>query len=138
MIGAEGSESGEGEGGVRVISEAAAKRLDSRDARQGAVDLPGVPDTCPETAEADPERLARIEARMRKAAERAARELVARGIASEAWAEGTTIHARIGRYHCTVINRVTPGPPGLTERVRSRYAAMVMQALLEGRLPTKP
>lgn len=66
-----------------------------------------------------------------EAARKAAENLVSQGIASEAVADGTDLHAKIGRYHCIVRNRVTPGPPGMKQLVEDAYVNLVVRSILD-------
>lgn len=62
------------------------------------------------------------------AAAKAADELKRLGY-DEAWAEGATVHARVGRLTCVVRNDVRKGPPGNRERMLDTYASMVVRNL---------
>lgn len=51
----------------------------------------------------------------------------------EAWAEGSTVHARQGDFTFILRNDVQKGPPGNRDRMLDMYASMVVRNLLAGR-----
>lgn len=75
--------------------------------------------------------MARLEQDVAQAAKLTAENLVARGIASEARAEGVDVYAKVGRYVCIIRNQFQPGPPRLRQMVEEAYVNLVIRTILD-------
>lgn len=85
----------------------------------------------PETGEPEPAEYRRALELAEEVARRTAADLVRRGVASEAWAEGIHVRARIGRYTCVLTNHVRIGPPGTRRKIQEAYINMLVGSVLE-------
>lgn len=66
----------------------------------------------------------------RSVADAIAADLVRRGVASEAHADGYDVVARIGRHTCRICNRYTVGDPSHLEHIHDQFVAAVVRNAL--------
>lgn len=64
-----------------------------------------------------------------------AQDLVADGVADEAWADGTVLHVQLGGYTLVVRNHGAVGRPQTREEMLEQFARMVVQNLIRSKMP---